>query len=306
MTKKDLYRGIEVAIALGVCAYLIVKLVQFDDYSSLWASLRAMGAYQWLALALCVLLMPANMELEVWRWATLMTNGNGKMENGKWSMPFREMRRQVYYGKMAGMLTPWKLGDYPARALLISDGSQESGDKSQDSRVKEALAMGVVGSATMTLAIVLGGMIGIAFSPRVLTYLGESYLYAFGIVMIAGTGLTALLPRLLRRWAIIDRDLLLRSLAQSGARLICWCIQLILVLYALGATSGEWPMTETLVYYLLVTLTPNVPVAEIGVRGAWAILVFGSVNAALAGVLLWVINSVLPCFIWLFMRKKQQ
>jgi len=50
-------------------------------------------------------------------------------------------------------------------------------------------------------------------------------------------------------------------------------------------------------------VTPNVPIAEVGVRGAWAIVVFGTPNAALAGVLLWVINTLLPCLIWPICRK---
>ncbi|MBO4519349.1 MAG: hypothetical protein J5704_04855, partial [Paludibacteraceae bacterium] len=59
------------------------------------------------------------------------------------------------------------------------------------------------------------------------------------------------------------------------------------------------------IYYLLVTITPNVPVAEVGVRGAWAIFLFGTANAALAGVMLWAINTLLPCLAWFFLRKKQ-
>ena len=61
-------------------------------------------------------------------------------------------------------------------------------------------------------------------------------------------------------------------------------------------------LSRLLVYYLLVTITPNVPIAEVGVRGAWAIVVFGSMNAAFAGVLLWVINTLLPC-LGLFYEK---
>ena len=64
-------------------------------------------------------------------------------------------------------------------------------------------------------------------------------------------------------------------------------------------------VAKLFVYYLFVTITPNVPIAEIGVRGAWAIAVFGSMNAALAGVLLWVINTLLPCLIWPFLRKNE-
>jgi D-alanyl-lipoteichoic acid acyltransferase DltB (MBOAT superfamily) len=79
------------------------------------------------------------------------------------------------------------------------------------------------------------------------------------------------------------------------------------VLWALGAVTGDGLLVMGYglpIYYLLVTITPNVPIAEVGVRGAWAIVVFGSMNAALAGVLLWVINTLLPCLGWFFFRKK--
>ncbi|MBR1381740.1 MAG: hypothetical protein IJ554_04630, partial [Paludibacteraceae bacterium] len=82
-----------------------------------------------------------------------------------------------------------------------------------------------------------------------------------------------------------------------------------LVLWALGAFSFQPSAISSLfIYYLLVTITPNVPIAEVGVRGAWAIVVFGTANAALAGVLLWGINTLLPCLIWPFIvnKKKQK
>ena len=169
----------------------------------------------------------------------------------------------------------------------------------------KVLSMGAVGSATMTAAIVLAGMLGLAFSPEVLSLLGGSYLYALAVAVALLAAAFALMPRLLRRFAEVDQYLLLRSLGQSLVRLLCWCVQLALVLYALGAFSLQPSAFSLLfVYYLLVTVTPNVPVAEAGVRGAWAILLFGTMNAALAGVLLWLINTLLPCLIWPFLRKK--
>ena len=142
------------------------------------------------------------------------------------------------------------------------------------------------------------------------------YAYLIGvaiILLLLAVGLW-FAPRLLRRWADVSHRLVAVSLGQSLVRLLCWCGQLFLVLYALGAVTGYglWVTGDGLwvtglrlpVYYLLVTVTPNVPIAEVGVRGAWAVVLFGSVNAALAGVLLWGINTLLPCLIWPFLRKK--
>jgi hypothetical protein len=158
--------------------------------------------------------------------------------------------------------------------------------------------MGAVGSATMTAAIVTAGAIGLAFSPAFLAYLGGSYLYTLCAVAAALVLLLAFAPRALKKYAEVNSGLVMTSIGQSFVRLACWCVQLALVLWALGAVSLQPSAFSLLfVYYLLVTITPNVPLAEVGVRGAWAIVVFGSMNAALAGVLLWVINTLLPCLV---------
>ena len=173
--------------------------------------------------------------------------------------------------------------------------------------------MGAVGSATMTMAIVLAGVVALMFCPAVIAQVGNSYLYAlFGIIVVLGVCLY-FAPEWLKKWIFgktdsgkdeIPSHLIWRSLGQSFIRLLCWCVQLALVLYALDSFHFPLSTFNLFVYYLLVTITPNVPIAEAGVRGVWAMVLFGTMNAALAGVLLWVINTLLPCLIWPFFRKK--
>ena len=173
----------------------------------------------------------------------------------------------------------------------------------KDSMTK-VLAMGAVGSATMTAAILLAGVTALAFSPAIMAQLGDSYLYALVMVILVLMIAFALAPKALKKYAEVNGALVVKSIAQSFVRLVCWCVQLALVLWALGAVSLQPSAFSLLfVYYLLVTITPNVPIAEIGVRGAWAILVFGTMNAAMAGVLLWIINTLLPCVVWVFLKK---
>lgn len=299
MDRKTLFYIIEWSVTLVACAYLVYRLIVFDDYASLWENFRSMGMPQLLAIILCVALMPVNMALEAWRWKTLVP------------MSWREANRQVYYSKLAGLITPWRLGEYPARGLLLaqSDKSEFSNLNSEFSKDlwTTVLSMGAVGSATMTAAIVLAGCVGIAFSPAVLTILGNSYLYALGGVVLVLSVVYALFPKALKKYVALNYPLLLESTMQSLVRLACWCVQLGLVLYALGAISNvKCQISNVLIYFLLVTITPNVPIAEVGVRGAWAITLFGSVNAGFAGVLLWTINTLLPCLIWPFLRKKDK
>lgn len=309
MDKKTLYHIVEWAVALAACTFLGYKLVTFEDYPALWESLRSMVWQQYLALGLCVALMPVNMAIEAWRWRTLW-NGDATLNgaNGEANeltderLTFKEAHRQVYYSKLAGLITPWRLGEYPARGVLITnERMNELGSERIWPRV---LAMGAVGSATMTFAIVLAGVPAIMANGEWLMVNGEWWIAVGVILLLLVVGL-ALAPRLLRQYAEVSYGLIIKSVGQSLVRLICWCVQLALVLWALEAFSFQPSAISSLfIYYLLVTITPNVPIAEVGVRGAWAIVVFGSVNAAFAGVLLWVINTLLPCLGWFFFRKK--
>ena len=303
MGKRRLIHIIEWVIAIAACAWLVWKLATYEDYAALGECLRSMGWAQWLAIGLCTALMPVNMALEAWRWMTLMGEGMNELTDER--LTFSEAQRQVYYSKLAGLITPWRLGEYPARGLLLTN--ERMNELGSERIWPKVLSMGAVGSATMTGAILIAGLLAIAVQPSIVAYVGGSYMYAVGGAMVLLTGVFFLMPKIFRQWADLHYGLLFYSLFQSFIRLVCWCVQLALVLYALGAISYQPSVISSLfIYYLLVTITPNVPVVEAGVRGAWAIVVFGTMNAALAGVLLWAINTLLPCAIGLFLRKKQQ
>ena len=278
MDKKTIYHIVEWVVALAACAWLAWKMVTYDNYAALWETIRTMDASRVCALLICIALMPVNMSIEAWRWRTLIP------------MSWYEAHRQVYYSKLAGLITPWRLGEYPARALLRNEWAQ-------------TLSMGAVGSATMTMAIIAAGM------AAMILEIGNWRLEIGFYLLVALLLILALVfaPRLLRRWATVSHRLIFRSLGQSLVRLLCWCVQLSLVLFALGGL-GELGVIggigKCAVYYLLVTITPNVPIAEAGVRGVWAITLFGTMNAAFAGVLLWGINTLLPCVGWFFFKKK--
>ena len=243
MDKKTLYHIIEWAVALAACAFLGYKLVTFEDYPALWESLRGMAWQQYLALGLCVALMPVNMAIEAWRWKTLW-NGDATLNgaNGEANeltderLTFKEAQRQVYYSKLAGLITPWRLGEYPARGVLMGERMNELTNERIWPRV---LSMGAVGSATMTAAIVIAGVVALAFSPAIRTQLGDSYLYALAAVILLLAIAFAFAPKALKKYAEVNPQLLFRSLAQSLVRLLCWCLQLALVLWALGAVTGD-------------------------------------------------------------------
>lgn len=261
------------------CAYLVYKLCAYDQWEQLGASLAEADAVAWTCGVVALLLMPLNMLLEAWRWQFLMGN-----------LSLREAQRQVYFSKLAGQLTPYQVGEYPARGLLI-----------RDTPWSEVISKGIVGSVTMTLAIILVGIVPL------LIWLGDGRWQTdwvlYGLILLSVIQLALLLPRLLRRWIELNYRMLFVSVGQSLLRYMCWCVQFALVLCLFGmAPMAEW-LVLIPVYYLLVTVAPTVSVAEAGVRGAVAIFVFGSVEAVLAGVLLWAINSLLPILVGSFVDK---
>ena len=81
MNQKTFYHIIEWAVALAACVFLGYKLVTFEDYPALWESLRGMAWQHYLALGLCVALMPVNMAIEAWRWMTLWNEGVKELTN---------------------------------------------------------------------------------------------------------------------------------------------------------------------------------------------------------------------------------
>jgi len=125
MPRQHLYHIIEWSVAIAACGWLAWKMVTYDDYAGLWAALQGMGWMEWGALVLCMALMPVNMALEAWRWKTLW-NGDASLNGANdGMMSWREAQRQVYYSKLAGLITPWRLGEYPARAVIMNERVNE-------------------------------------------------------------------------------------------------------------------------------------------------------------------------------------
>ena len=155
MDRKTLYHIIEWSVAFAACVFLVYKIATYDDYAALGETLRGMGWQQWTAIALCVALMPLNMALEAWRWKTLWNVPSDQVPSDQVprtnEISFLDAQKQVYYSKLAGLITPWRLGEYPARGVLMEvQRDQVPGTKDSMTKV---LAMGAVGSATMTAAI---------------------------------------------------------------------------------------------------------------------------------------------------------
>ena len=287
-------------IVLIAYGYLAYQLATYDDYASLWSTLHNSSfspegdhssIHHLLVFALA--LMPLNIFLEAAKWRFL-NSGRGDIE----TMSLREAQRQVYIGFIGAFLTPYRVGDFPSRAMCLRDKS----------RWGEATVMGFVGGVALTLVIVVIGLL-----PAVFYFNQTPAWWQIALALIGCLAVGLLAPYFVQKNTLnfqllnLSTSLNLKlstfnfiiATGWSLLRYVVFGLQLYLVLRWVGVPMS---ITEAVVsipfYYLLVTLTPNMPIADVGIRGSWAMVVFGRyadvplVTAAV--VIVYVINTLLP------------
>lgn len=302
---KKIANFVLIVLAYGFLGY---KIATYDNYAGLLERFSAAEWWQLLCLMVCVALFPVNRLCEAWKWQFLV--------RGIEPMNILEAQRQVYYGTLAGFVTPYKIGEYPGRALLFRKTGQHW---------LSATCMGMIGGYAMTTIIIVAGL------PSVIYWLAPSSSLLWSIVSALICALAAIfaLPALMRvlqqrNWKSEQSRLLIQSMAGltptdiskllgiSLLRYSVFIVQLLLCLLFCGVHLRIQSMIATLpLYYLLITVTPNVPAAEIAVRGAWAAVIFerfgSDVTAAaiIATLLLWIINTIFPLVVGTVVKRRQ-
>lgn len=300
-------RILNILLIVAAYGYLGYKLATYDNYAGLIAQFRQADVWQWLCIIGCFLLFPVNRFFEAWKWQFLVRHIE--------PMNLCEAQRQVYYGTIAGFVTPYKIGEYPGRALLF---------RNTDTHWLTATCLGLIGGYAMTMVIVVIGLPSVFYR---LTPDG-SMLWSIALTIIGAVIAVIALPALMRRlqsrtWKSEQSRLLVDNMARltihdvlvllgiSLLRYGCFLLQLLLSLLFCGVKLDALAMAMTMsLYYLMITVTPNVPAAEIAVRGAWAVALFEpfgadlSAAAVIASILLWMINTIFPLIVGSLVRKQ--
>lgn len=302
---KKILNTLLIALAYG---YLGYKIVTYDNYAGLAERFSQAQLWQYICLLGSFLLFPVNRLCEAWKWQFLV--------RGFEPMNIMEAQRQVYYGTIAGFVTPYKLGEYPGRALLFRHTEQHW---------LTATCLGMIGGYAMTTVIVVFGL------PAAVWWLApdSSLIWSIALALLGALLAIIALPALMRRlqareWKSEQTRLLVSSMASlsyhdiavllgiSLVRYAVFSLQLLLTLLFCGVTLDALSMLVTLpLYYLLITVTPNVPAAEIAVRGAWAVAIFErfgsdiSAAAVIATLVLWAINTILPLIIGSIVARRK-
>ena len=273
-------------IALAAYCFLGYTLCTFEHYSDFALFFYGASGRHYVALVVCLVLMPLNLLLEAWKWQTLLKPVE--------VMGIGEAMRQVCYGMAGAFVTPYRIGDYPARVLLLREKSH----------YVPSMTLALVGSVALTAVILMLGIPAFALSftdfQGYFTGNGQTYLWLVSLLLGVVLLVLVLVPFMGKRYGIKYSDCGI-ILLQSLLRYFCFSLQLWLILYACGVVLS--PMVSIVsipLYYLFVTVTPNMPIADVGIRGAWAVFVFGQymhdvqASIILATTCLWVINTLLP------------
>ncbi len=232
--------------------------------------------------------MAVNLYLEALKWRELL-------KKEMLISPIRALK-SVFSGLLGGFITPYRVGEIPARLTLLPSSVSPT----------RAMGLGIFGGVIQDLVI---GVIGIV---PTLFFLERNEWHSLVWACIAGVLLIGVIGILnytkQARWTAFRPQNSKNVILLSTARYVCWLLQFYLIMSFTGISI---PLNDVLIalptYYVLVTVTPNLPAADLGIRGGWAVFVLGrmGIDPALSftvALWMWVINTILPMFIYPFIK----
>ena len=299
-------RIVAVILFIVSWSYLIFKLCTYDEYYLLFSKLTQLDAVNYLFLLLILLLMPLNLLLEVIKWHISV--------NYVERQSFYKSFKQVILGNAGAFITPYRLGEHPSRAYYLDDKKN----------FFAAVVLGFVGSLALEIINV-----GLGLPAAFFYFLDAKYstLLVFYMLVLAfvlilfifipdlGNLLSKRPTRneqtktMLETVCSLNTAYLLNILFLSLLRYLVYSLQFYLALRFFDITLNPLQALIAIpTYYMLVSVTPSLPIADAAIRGSWGILVFQAFtydtpSIAFAAVMIWLINTALPLIAVPFLRK---
>lgn len=277
-----------------------------------------------LQMASIMLLMGLNWITEARKWQLLVR----PLE----TIPLTRAVRAVFSGISLGFFTPNRIGEYPARSLIL-----------RKTGMAEGILVTIAGSMAQLLVTMMAGSFSLAFFIQ--TFFHSPDIQSVSFVLLSGLLILlpllmlvlylnlphirlktparspALLEQLIRKltlFSIYRRQDLLLILLLSVIRYFIFTTQFYLLLRFFGVTINFFHAFELIaVVYLITTLIPSVALTELGIRGSVAIYVFShyqpiagvdppvfSAAVLSASVTLWLINIGIPAAMGSFLIFK--
>ncbi|MBX3103179.1 MAG: flippase-like domain-containing protein [Bacteroidetes bacterium] len=296
------YKRYPWAVKLPVTA-LLGWLVYMQLAAAAW-SLRSLhiDTQGWGLCLLALLLLPANLGFEAWKYSYLLKRLGVAHSASSLVMA-------VLSGSTAALLTPNRLGEYPARLAFVAPRDRPAAltallaDRVAQMGITLLAGLAALlflphfpGRVPLLCGLILGltGLVGWALHPAFCWKLACR-------IPFLRNGFAPHIPRI----PVLSPRLLPGLAVLAGLRYAVFGLQYALLLFAFGLPVA-WGLTLALVavVYLLKSIVPGIALAELGVRETIAIWVFGWAlapaipvfNATLA---LFAINLLLPAILGL-------
>ena len=298
-------------------AYLFLgyKLFTFDGYEALLEHFSSVSFHDYLFLFFVFLLLPFNLFFEALKWQRLVAG----LQPISLGLAFRS----VLVGQTGAFFTPNRIGEFPARALMLNKKN-----------MIPAVALGFVGSAMQMLVITLFGLITTFLyisnnvSPLLSSVSTVSWVVSLLLVLLVIISCALLFGHYKwfygclsnSKWQFLNRlgegfaHLSFRDawliFSFSALRYLVYSSQFYAMLLFMNVTLTPWQALLSIpTIYLLVTYTPSFAFSEAMVRGSYAIFILSAFSTndagmALASILLWCINYCLPMLVGSFFVKK--
>ncbi len=308
MKNNKLYKYINLLlrIIIGVIAVWFIYLKLKDDFFANTKQLNT-GSITYGFIIIAVLMLFVNWGIEAIKWRYAIR----KIEPVTISKAFK----LTITGITLGLITPNRIGEIPARALLLNT----------DSFKALTLKTMVASFSQLVITLLLGG-IGFVVTNHGFNLGIDSII--IDVVFLLSSMLMLLIYFKIGKLEVVfgrikyfrEKEIfkalsefsfieLTNVLVLSFLRYIVFAIQFWLVLKAFGIQLDS-PNDVLLIpiCFMFASFIPTLLISEIGVRGSVALFVFGAISdmdiqIILASVLLWIINVALPALMGLMNLK---
>jgi len=256
----------------------------------------------------------------------LMMFINWMLESLKWKFMIRKIEaisfftsfRAIFSGITVSSFTPNRIGEYGGRVFCL-----EKSDRIQ------AVFITILCSMAQLLTTIIFG--SFAFFILHEQFLEDQYfiieisrfsllvLFVLNILFVLAYFNVAFLINFLWKFSFFNflrqyinvislfnfKDLLVTFL-YSVFRYLVFSIQFLILLHVFNVDISLYDaILSVMLVFFFITLTPTITIAEIGVRGSMALLVFLKFSTNVIGILsstflLWIINLIIPAIIGSF------
>ena len=257
-------------------------------------------------IAVAMLLIPINYGLEAIKWHYLVFKRNAQS--------FWLAYKSVLSGMALGILTPNRIGEPFARALMVPNGSYLT-----------STAAALICSLSQQAATLLFGIAGALILSNQYSYATSNLIWYIGVasLLVSLSISTLLLSPALLRWIAhhhftrkvmqsirgIDSFTLKQVATIQFISLIRYCIfltQYVCILYAFGSSLPIIHLVSGVACIFLVgSIIPLPAIVDVGVKISLAILFLGSTlgnekAAAASSTTIWIMNIAIPALIGTF------